>query len=62
MKAQKTFYPRISIKTLENRLIHARNREFHPKIKSVEANGKGGGKNTSNLLISLDLMSPWVRI
>ena len=51
MKAQKAFYPRISIKTLENRLIHARNREFHPKIKSVEANGKGGGKNTSNLLI-----------
>ena len=37
MKAQKTFYPIISIKTLENRLIHARNREFHPKTKSVGA-------------------------
>ena len=42
MKAQKTFYPIISIKTLENRLIHARNREFHPKTKPVEANGRAG--------------------
>jgi len=37
----KNFFPGISIKTLENRLIHARNREFHPKTKSVEANGRG---------------------
>ena len=36
----KNFLPIISIKTLENRLIHARNREFHPKTKSVEANGR----------------------
>ena len=38
----KNFSPRISIKTLENRLIHARNREFHPKTKPVEANGRAG--------------------
>ena len=37
---EKTFYPRISIKTLENALIPAKNREFHPNPESVPLNRK----------------------
>ena len=61
-KGQKTFYPSISVKTPENRLILTRNSKFHPRTKPVEMNARGGDKYTSNLLISLVLMSPCVGI
>ena len=59
---QKTFYPRISIKTLENHLIRSKKREFHPKLPLMGNLFGKLTKKTSNLLILLDLMSPRVRI
>ena len=38
---QKTFYPTISIKPPENRLILSKNQEFHPKFKPVAENAEG---------------------
>ena len=37
---QKTFYPGISIKTLENRLVRVGNHKSHPKPESVSLNGE----------------------
>ena len=62
VKGQKTFHPRISVKTLENRLICSKNRKFHPKTRSRGISAEKFTGETSNLLISLDLMSPRVRI
>lgn len=38
---QKTYYPRILIKTFENSLILSKNQDFHPKLKSVAENTGG---------------------
>ena len=43
-RGKKTFPPRISIKTLENRLIQARNQKFHPTTGAVEMRGGGSEK------------------
>ena len=37
VKGQKTFHPRISIKTPENRLILSGNQEFHPNTDYGES-------------------------
>ena len=50
---QKTFYPGISIKTLENRLIPAKNHKFHPKPKLWGIFLKKLTRKTDNLLILL---------
>ena len=62
VKGQKTFHPRISVKTPENRLICSKNRKFHPKPRSRGISAEKFTGETSNLLISLDLMSPRVGI
>ena len=50
---QKTFYPEISIKTLENRLVPAKNHKIHPKPKLRETSLKKLTGEASNLLILL---------
>ena len=50
---QKTFHPGISIKTLENRLIPAKNQKFHPKPKLWGIFLKKLTRKTDNLLILL---------
>ena len=50
---QKTFYLRISIKTLENRLIPTRNHKSHPKPKLRGIFLKKLIRKTDNLLILL---------
>ena len=52
---QKTFYPEISIKTLENRLVPAKNHKIHPKPKLRKTSLKKLTGEISNLLILLDL-------
>ena len=59
---QETFYPIIPIKTPRNRLIHSKNRKFHPSTQTAGISAEKFTGETDNLLISLDLMSPWVRI